>query len=334
MLDKTNYYAPTAFDSTNIRPMPPRIPAEKFTYAVRKMRQNLIPWGVFLKDQRVFVKSYMIHDLRKGKYDNRIGLNEAIYELASFKNPWVSIDALQRLTGIFTVAGLILNIAVAIGKPHLISLTGWMFFFIPFTLFLLLTWLKHYTHYRNNYFFNRRTGMVILPKGKDRGACIFPFDEADAYICSNHNKNGFIEYSLKICHRYSTAFIVAASSEINEQACNVRWEFIQHFMDISKPVPDIPQLEPYRHLDPVTAQYDKEHNRPKDYWRNKDPKEVDKEFKEANKRGMKFPFGAMYDKMAPHLTADPLPGVQETPTISQEELNAMLEPYKKYKNIH
>ncbi len=40
------------------------------------------------------------------------------------------------------------------------------------------------------------------------------------------------------------------------------WELIQQFMDISKPLPDVPELEPYRHLDPVTAEWDKQHCRP------------------------------------------------------------------------
>ena len=313
--------------------MPPRIPGEKFSWGYRRMRQKLLPWGVFFNDHRVFVTRSMLDELRKGKYDNRAGrLNEAIYEFGG-RNPWLVVDALRRLMGMFSIVAFILDIAITVGKPHVSSLSGWLFFLTFFTLYLLLTLLQRYTPYHNNCFLNRRTGMVVIPKGKDRGAWTFPFDEADAHIQSNATQNGTTVYSAGLHHRYSLEFMGITSSEINTQHCNFAWEFIQHFMDISKPLPDVPQLEPYRHLDPVTAQYDKEHNRPKDYWRNKDPNEVNKEWGEAHKRGMKFPFGAMRDKMEPYLTAEPLPDVQETPSISQEELNAILEPYKKYTNI-
>lgn len=93
-------------------------------------------------------------------------------------------------------------------------------------------------------------------------------------------------------------------------------------MDTSQPLPDLPQVEPYRHLDPVTAEYDKTHNRPKDYWKKKDPKEVSKENTETKKRAEKFAFGAMPDKMAPHLTADPLDDVQEPPSVGPEAFKA------------
>ena len=103
MLDKINYYAPTAYDSTKIRRMPPRIPGEKFSWGYRRMRQKLLPWGVFFNDHRVFVTRSMLDELRKGKYDNRAGrLNEAIYEFGG-RNPWLVVDALRRLAGIFAI---------------------------------------------------------------------------------------------------------------------------------------------------------------------------------------------------------------------------------------
>lgn len=43
-------------------------------------------------------------------------------------------------------------------------------------------------------------------------------------------------------------------------------DFIQNYMDISKPLPDIPILEPYRHLDPVTAAHDQQTGRDPHYY--------------------------------------------------------------------
>lgn len=52
--------------------------------------------------------------------------------------------------------------------------------------------------------------------------------------------------------------------------CFAYWQFLQNYMDVTKPLPDIPALEEYRHLDPVTAEYDRKTNRPECYWRDMD----------------------------------------------------------------
>jgi hypothetical protein len=48
------------------------------------------------------------------------------------------------------------------------------------------------------------------------------------------------------------------------------WDFLQQYMDVSKPLPDILALEPFRHLDPVTAEHDQRTGRPARYWRDMD----------------------------------------------------------------
>lgn len=47
-------------------------------------------------------------------------------------------------------------------------------------------------------------------------------------------------------------------------------KFFQNYMDTSKPLPDIPILEEFRHLDPVTAEHDRQAKRPSRYWRDMD----------------------------------------------------------------
>ncbi|WP_199610761.1 hypothetical protein [Flocculibacter collagenilyticus] len=44
------------------------------------------------------------------------------------------------------------------------------------------------------------------------------------------------------------------------------WERIVRFMEKDKPLPDIPEFEKYRHLCPVTVEFDKQNNRPSNYW--------------------------------------------------------------------
>src|SRR5699024_7944776 len=46
------------------------------------------------------------------------------------------------------------------------------------------------------------------------------------------------------------------------------WEFLQNYMDISRPLPEYVVLEAYRHLDPVTAEHDKKTGRNPRYLRD------------------------------------------------------------------
>ncbi|MCE2570430.1 hypothetical protein [Motilimonas eburnea] len=46
------------------------------------------------------------------------------------------------------------------------------------------------------------------------------------------------------------------------------WDTLLRYMDVEQPLPDIPSLEPFRHLDPTTAAFDKagKRGRPDNFW--------------------------------------------------------------------
>ena len=44
------------------------------------------------------------------------------------------------------------------------------------------------------------------------------------------------------------------------------WNTIQWYMDVSRPLPDLPILEEHRSKDPMTAAHDKEVGRKADFW--------------------------------------------------------------------
>ncbi|AHI29541.1 hypothetical protein [Marinobacter similis] len=50
--------------------------------------------------------------------------------------------------------------------------------------------------------------------------------------------------------------------------CYAYWDFIQNYMDVTRPLPDFPLIEKYRDMDPVTAEHDRETDRPERYWRD------------------------------------------------------------------
>jgi phosphohistidine phosphatase SixA len=55
-------------------------------------------------------------------------------------------------------------------------------------------------------------------------------------------------------------------------------------MDISKPLPDVPLLEPYRRFDKTTREYDERVGRDPNKWRNYDQEQYNKEAKEILKK--------------------------------------------------
>lgn len=112
---------------------------------------------------------------------------------------------------------------------------------------------------------NRRTGMVKIFKNNFTA----PFYEWDAYLSMTADKQGFNLYSLHLVHRYSKQHFNAMgpiSISHDEQLCFCQWDFIQNFMDVTRPLPDAPDWEETRHLDPVTAEHDQQTNRNPRYW--------------------------------------------------------------------
>ncbi|WP_199611904.1 hypothetical protein [Flocculibacter collagenilyticus] len=81
----------------------------------------------------------------------------------------------------------------------------------------------------------------------------------ETYIPTIRHKSfgEFPEFSL----RYYSEFYSSTGT-----FCALFWERIIRFMDISKPLPESPEFEVYRHTCPVTAEHDILNNRPLNYW--------------------------------------------------------------------
>lgn len=129
---------------------------------------------------------------------------------------------------------------------------------------------------------NRRTGMVTIfdydnmgeyQRSGTIGEFTNPFHEFDAYISSGPDRQGLMWHQLYLAHRYhelviNLSPIVPKDSSMASQFA--AWDFIQNYMDISRPLPDIPLFEQYRDQDPVTAERDRNAQRPARYWRDMD----------------------------------------------------------------
>ena len=141
--------------------------------------------------------------------------------------------------------------------------------------------------------FNRRTGLVTLfdydnmgeyQRSGSIGEFVNPFHEFDAYISSGPDRQGLIWHQLYLAHRYHDLTINLSPivmRDTNLQPQYAGWDFLQNYMDTSRPLPDIPLFEQYREQDPITAAHDRTTQRPARYWRDMDDASWDAKLDEA-----------------------------------------------------
>ena len=152
--------------------------------------------------------------------------------------------------------------------------------------------------------FNRVTGQVRIALGRKRFFEV-PFVEFDAYVDRVIQESG-VFYRLMLVHRYTqktfnkTAF---STIESNKNEVLATWDMLQRYMDVSQPLPDTPRLEPFRHLDPVTAEHDRRTGRNPRYWRDLDLESwKDGEgWAEVYRHQNEYPWGTRFCKLTPQL---------------------------------
>ncbi|MCO7244767.1 hypothetical protein [Halomonas sp. Mc5H-6] len=176
--------------------------------------------------------------------------------------------------------------------------------------FLLTPFHKWFASRTNRYMqnrqseLNRQTGMVSFAQGKKKPPLVAPFIEFDGYV-ERVIQRGGIFYRLMFVHRYTgKQFNQTSLSAIvdHKHEVHATWDMLQRYMDVSQPLPDVPRLEPFRHLDPTTAEYDQKTGRDPRFWRDLDL--------EAWKRGdgaahlkaqIEYPWGQQRCQLTPQL---------------------------------
>jgi hypothetical protein len=129
--------------------------------------------------------------------------------------------------------------------------------------------------------FNRRTGLVTVyhydkkdtwgKTGKPEEETA-PFYEFDAYLTNEVIYPGGTVHTLYLVNRYHPIVIPVGNliGKTSHEECYALWDMLQNFMDTSRPLPDIPLWEEHRPNDPVTAEHDRQTQRPPRYWRDMD----------------------------------------------------------------
>ena len=134
-------------------------------------------------------------------------------------------------------------------------------------------------------YFDRQTGKVgytfDIPGCEERdefGNCCFNWRDMKCVLVNQSTDQGgsrsfFPVISHKDIDKYPNTKMTIVVTELAQDPiyCLLFWERLVRFMDNTKPLPDIPEYEGYRHLDPITAEFDKHNNRPEVYWRDMSP---------------------------------------------------------------
>ncbi len=122
---------------------------------------------------------------------------------------------------------------------------------------------------------NRRTGRVTFYDYKTFkktgviGEISAPFYEFDAYIHTSPDRQGSPLNVLFLMHRYRDIRVkvgaLLGAEQTPQEVCAL-WDYLQNFMDTSRPLPDVPSLEKHRANDPITAEHDRKTGRNPRYW--------------------------------------------------------------------
>ena len=279
-MSDNSYYAPTAYDSTRPRALPPRLPREHWHSAQSALRGKdpSLAWGIYFGEFRNGNTKKEIRKLKRGKTSSPPPSADTLYipTIHSFKAMWYvlrNVAAMLLIVALLTMAAAWHNAgAIYFEKNPVLLLTV----IIPFALTFLGALGVLLTKDSGFITFNRRTGIVSVPRFRKKQPVEVRFDELDGYINYHIDpQSGRVNWRLYLGMRDRDEGIAMPSASAPHKASMFQlWEWLQQFMDISKPLPDVAPMELIRHLDPTTAAYDQARNRAPHYWRDSDPKEV------------------------------------------------------------
>ncbi|MEP7731234.1 hypothetical protein [Marinomonas primoryensis] len=288
-------YQDTAYNSQSFAPQRPR-PERGF---LRRMMTSGKPFSFSQTTDSITI--YGLDDLAPSEMAEGERGSKPMYwtetqligeSLSGWSQVYVLIAGIANvcLMGLLPLFYVICLIGLFLGKGGVVFgwNDGWSDIFLGTAFFAVLPCLLISGHFKlvdsGHYYLapflqskrvfemNRTTGMVTLFK-RNKSYFTHPFIEFDCVLLSSPTRQGFLNYSLTLIHRYSNYSVgVPLDSLLGPNAMVDEylrfWNMVQRYMDISQPLPDIMILEDARKRDPTTIAYDKEHNRNPRYWRD------------------------------------------------------------------
>jgi len=291
---RDGYYADTAYTDGRIEALGTPLDKDRFTGQEHLKRQYDMPKGKVCAHVMPRVDGramHIFHVSGEEKFKKEIGDRKIWeeYKWATLRNKkavWFQVTRLALLCifiGIFVVlAGLSAHFDDIVYREQ----EFFLFFIVPFLFYFFARHMTKISDNSNNYIFNRRTGLVSIPR-KGQEPFVRPFYEFIPYYAYQsvmHCTNWF----LYLGHRDEAIGALEPSGSKDPRTAFADWTFLQWFMDVNLPLPDLPELELYRHLDPTTAAYDNKTGRPERYWRDMSLFKAQEMFSNARKRLQQF----------------------------------------------
>ncbi len=292
------YYADTAYDNT--RP-PVLAPGDnsRFGKITRKLREEpLNTRGMHCREYLADDDAEVIELLNDDCAEVRKQLDAPGHESQPWQtlsNPRAVVAVISGVSGFFSFGSIIgfFILGLKVGLLNFVTNLNIIVFLIFPVIYLLGKLLLRFdlVKDKNNVLLNRRTGMITIPQ-KKAAPLELPFDEFDPYLTTGTNPTGSSDFYLQLGHRYSEARVQYPPNMPEPWQVYQAWEYWQQYMDISKPLPDTPRMEPYRSRDPVSAEFDRQQKRPTDYWKSMDIDQAREMKKASVKAATRYPWGA------------------------------------------
>ena len=272
------YYSATAYDSLHPREVRPEQENVSF---VHKSAKKYSAKGINVQSEEYLGLEFNIET---------VSTDSISWSVVASPILFVS-KVLASLLLIFGILTFLDELFTRQGEYDWVLILSLSFIILPSIFFIVILILKKKGKLKSKgkVVLNRRTGMVTFPwKGKQVN---YPFDEFTVSIKHAGGYSGELMFHPFFFHRYTGQWFSSEQSYWHVWKAELYWEIIQHYMDISKPIPDIPQLEPFRSKDPVTVEWDDKHQRPQDYWKNLPIERVDEMHEASRSAAEKFPWG-------------------------------------------
>ena len=116
------------------------------------------------------------------------------------------------------------------------------------------------------YIFERTSGKIYWQKSETETIEMY-FKDCVPFISCSHTATGTGETHNGYMFDKKTETLIPIAVRSYRDAV-LTWNFLLNYMDTSQPLPDLPEFEQVRHLDPTTKAYDKETGRDPNDWRN------------------------------------------------------------------
>jgi len=246
------------------------MPVERMGYAARRARsfgrlpRNGVQCGEFLDraDDQTFEFSWL-----QGQVDEI--RRQGGWAWAGLSNPKMILYVVRWLAGFWFGFGTLFCIALWLGEVGPMTGTIMIVVVAPLGVYLLIRLLLRYNLVPdwNNVVFHRDSGLVEVPRGWFKKPVYLPFAEFDAHIIDDTMWSGFTLFRLLLAHRQSERMVISPGGGKMETAtAALEWEELQQYMDVTKPLPEIPDLEGIRGDDPTTVAADAANARPSPLW--------------------------------------------------------------------